>query len=240
MFLNPSMSAALDRIAERAADVRRAFTPGAVPQHGDVATPGAASEFALDPLSTTAPDGAYFSSLDARGRTGYSRDGTFHVADGRLVDGRERPILGRRAPGGTLGELRIDPVDAALGRAADVRIDADGSLVYARSAVDPRTGNRALQDVVVGRIVLARFPAGTKLDTADGRILFAPEGVVPHTGLPGDGTFGALTPMRRERSRVDIDASLTRLKDAYVAFDALAAAQTAKDHFSKAAMDVVK
>jgi hypothetical protein len=31
MFLNPAMSAALDRIAERAADVRRAFTPGALP-----------------------------------------------------------------------------------------------------------------------------------------------------------------------------------------------------------------
>ncbi len=46
--------------------------------------------------------------------------------------------------------------------------------------------------------------------------------------------------MRRERSRVDLDASLARLKDAYVAFDALAAAETAKQRLGKTAMDVVK
>jgi hypothetical protein len=38
MFLNAGLSAALDRVAERAADVRRAFTPGALPVRGDVAT----------------------------------------------------------------------------------------------------------------------------------------------------------------------------------------------------------
>ncbi|MEO6835480.1 MAG: hypothetical protein ABI231_06185 [Candidatus Tumulicola sp.] len=233
------MSAALDRIAERAADVRRAFTRGASPQRSDVATAAAGAQFTLDPLSATAPEGAYFVSVDARGRTGYSRDGTFQVADGKLVDARGLSILGR-APGGTLGELRIDPVDAALGRAGNARVEADGSFVYARASIDPRTGARVAHDVVVGRIALARFPAGTKLDTDDGRRFFAPEGVVPHTGLAGDGTFAALAPMQRERSRVDLDASLMRLKDAYVAFDALAAAETAKDHLGKAAMDIVK
>jgi flagellar basal body rod protein FlgG len=240
VFLNPSMSAALDRIAERAADVRRAYTPGAMPERSDVATPAADSQFTLDPLSAAAPDGAYFASLDARGRTGYSRDGTFRIADGRLVDSQGRAILGRRESGATLSELRIDPVDAALGRAADVRVEVDGSLVYSRAAVDPRTGSRAAHDVVVGRIALARFPAGSKLDTVDGRVFSAPDGIVPHAGLPGDGTFAALAPMRRERSRVDLDESLSRLKDAYVAFDALAAAQTARDRFNKTAMDVVK
>ena len=38
MFLSTSLSAALDRIAERAADVRRAYTPAAVPQEDDVAS----------------------------------------------------------------------------------------------------------------------------------------------------------------------------------------------------------
>lgn len=241
MFLNPTMSAALDRIAERAADVRRAFTPGAIPHRDDVATTAAASsQFTLDPLSAAAPEGAYFPSADARGRIGYSRDGTFHVGDGRLVDSDGRSILGRRAPNAPLGELRIDPVDAALGRAGTMRVEADGSFVYARAAIDPRTGSRTARDVVVGRIALARFPAGTRLDTGDGRVFSPPEGVLPHTGLPGDGTFAPVAPLQRERSRVDLDASLMRLKDAYIAFDALAAAETAKDRFGKTAMDVVK
>ena len=240
MFLNPSMSAALDRIAERAADVRRAFTPGAMPQHSDVATAAPESQFTLDPLSASAPHDAYFITSDARGRIAYSRNGTFHVAGGRLVDAQGLAVLGRRAQGGMLQELRIDPVDAALGRAADARIDADGSFAYARPAIDPRTGKRVVHDVVVGRVALARFPAGTKLETGDGSRFSAPEGVAPHTGLAGDGAFPPLVPLQRERSRVDIDESLLRLKDAYVAFDALAAAETAKNRLGKTAMDIVK
>lgn len=234
------MSAALDAIAERAADVRLAFTPGAVPRRDDVATSASSSRFSLDPLSAAAPEGAYFITLDARGRAGYSRDGALAIAGGKLVDARGLPLLGRAAPGGPLAELRVDPVDAALGRARDARIEADGTFAYTRAAIDPRTGQRAVHDVHVGRVALARFPFGTKLDTADGQRFYAPHGVVPHVGLAGDGTFDALEPMRRERSRVDLDVSLARLKDAYVAFDALAAAETAKDRFGKTAMDVVK
>ena len=46
--------------------------------------------------------------------------------------------------------------------------------------------------------------------------------------------------MRRERSRVDIDESLMRLKEAYLAFDALQAAEAAKGHLGKTAMDLLK
>ena len=234
------MSAALERIAERAADVRRAFLPGSVPDHHDVATAGGGSTFTLDPLSAAAPEGAYFISVDLRGRTGYSRDGTFHITGGKLVNAGGRAIMGRTTSGAALSELHVDPVDVALGRAAGARIEPDGSVVYRRSALDPRTGTPAARDVVVGRIALARFPAATQLDAADGERFFAPKGVSPHVGLAGDATFGALAPMRRERSRVDLDASLARLKDAYVAFDALAAAETAKQRLGKTAMDVVK
>jgi flagellar hook protein FlgE len=241
MFLNPAMSAALDRIADRAADVRLAFTPGAQPRNDDVAITGSASNFTLDPLSAAAPEGAYFMTSDAQERTGYSRDGSFRISNGTLVDSAGRAVLGRRAPGGPLVALSIDPVDAALGRAQNARLEADGSFVYSRPSVDPRTGERSVRDLVVGRIALARFPAGSRLDVVAGGGRFtAPIGVAPHVGVAGDGSFGALVPMRRERSRVDLDESLARLKDAYVAFDALAAAETAKDHFGKAAMDVVK
>jgi flagellar basal body rod protein FlgG len=240
VLLNPAMSAALDRIAERAADVRRAFAPGAVPHYDDVATSSDRSDFTLDPLSVAPPAGAYFVTLDARGRTIYTRDGSFSVRSGRLVDERGLPVLGRRAPNTPLDEMRIDPVDEALGRTNRIRIDGDGSLIYARETIDPRTGKRAQSRIVVGRVALARFPAGSRLDTADGRSFTAPPGVAPHTGFPGDGSFDALAPMRRAHSRVDLDASLIRLKDAYTAFDALAAAEHAKGRLEKTAMDVVK
>lgn len=238
--MNASLSAALDRIAERAADVRRAFTPGSVPRYGDVATPAQTSQFTLDPLSVAAPEGAYFVTRDARGRTEYSRDGTFGMLDGTLVDARKRPVLGRDAPNAALHELRVDSVDAALGVALKPRVLPDGSFAYTRAAVDPRTGARVERDVTVGRVALARFPAATRLDGDDGAHFSAPPGVTPYVGLAGDGAFGAIVPMARERSRVDIDTSLARLKDAYVAFDALAAAETVRDRLGKTAMDVVK
>ncbi len=240
MLLSPAMTAALDRIAERAADVRRAFTPGALPRHDDVAASSDRSEFTLDPLSVAAPEGAYFITRDARGRTSYARDGSFSIAQGRLVDARGFPVMGRTSPDAPLQELRVDAVDAQLGRTRNLRIEPDGSLVYARDAIDPRTGKRAANDVVAGRITLARFPAASRLDTPDGRSFSAPEGVSPYIGLAGDGTFDTLAPMRRTHSRVDLDVSLLRLKDAYTAFEALAAAESAKGRFVKAAMDVVK
>ena len=240
MFLNPNLSAALDRIAERAADVRRAYTPGAIPQHDDVALPKTAPVFTLDPLAVTASDDAYFVTNDEQGRRSYTRDGSFALRGGRLVDAEGRPILGRSGQEAALSELCVDPVDEALGRVRNVRIERDGSLVYSRDAVDPRSGTRESQRVVIGRIALARFPAGTRLETSDGSHCAAPAGVVAQTGLAADGRFGPLSPMHREHSRIDVDESLVRLKDAYLAFDALQAAEAAKGHLGKTAMDLLK
>ncbi len=240
MFLNSTLSAALDRIAERAADVRRAYTPGALPMHDDVATPAPLSDFTLEPLAVAAPEGAYFITADERGQRSYTRDGSFALHGGRLVGSNGTPILGLRAPGGALDELAVDPVDVALGRVRDVGIEADGSLTYRREIVDPRSGARELQRVVAGRIVLARFPAGTRLQTSEGGRSVAPAGVSAEVGLAGDATFGSLVPMRRERSRIDVDESLVRLKEAYLAFDALQAAEAAKVHLGKTTMDLLK
>jgi flagellar basal body rod protein FlgG len=240
MFLSSSLSAALDCITERAADVRRAFTPGAVPGHDDVATPETLSDVTYDPLAVVAPDGAYFMAVDDDGRRTYTRDGALTIHAGRLVDAEGMAILGIRAPGGTLGELTVDPVDDALGRINGLHIERDGSVAYGRDVVDPRSGANQQQRVIVGRIALVRFPAGTKLETNDGSHCVPPSGIVPTSGLPGDGTFAPLLPMRRERSRIDVDESLVRLKDAYLAFDALRAAETAKAHLGQTTMDLVK
>jgi flagellar basal body rod protein FlgG len=240
MFLSPGLTGALDRIAERAADVRKAYTPGAIPQHDDVATPAAVSDFTLDPLCAVAPDDSYFVSVDERGERVYTRDGAFTLRDGALVDQGGHPILGRNARNDAPAELRVDPLDAELNRIAAPAIEPDGSFVYYRNVVDPRTAKRETQRVVVGHLTLARFPAGTRLETADGSFRRAPAGVTPQVGSPGDGNFTMLTPMRRERSRIDVDESLARLKEAYLAFDALQAAELAKAHFGKTAMDLLK
>ncbi|MGC1380670.1 MAG: hypothetical protein WA814_06555 [Candidatus Baltobacteraceae bacterium] len=240
MFLNPAMSAALDRIVERAADVRRAFSPGDIPTHDDVATAAPASDFSLDPLSVAPPKDLYFVTSDARGRVAYTRNGCFTLQDGTLSSAQGRSILGMRVPGAPLGELRVDPVDELLGRVENPRVEADGSLVYQRNAIDPRTGARASQRVLVGRIAVARFPAGTRLARSGEDDLVCPPGVAVKIGVPGVGEDSTLRPMRRERSRVDLDASLVRLKDAYLSFDALQAAETAKGRLGKTAMDLLK
>ncbi len=239
MFLNPSLSAALDRIGERAADVRRAFTPGSVPKNDDVAS-SAPPTFTLDPLSVAAPEGAYFIVRTANGNAAYTRDGSFHVEAGALLDAQSRPILGMHDAGTQLVELRFDDVDGALNRTRDARIDADGTLSYARTTIDPRTGRTQTRRVAAGRVAIAKFPAATKMKTADGSTSFAPDGVVPHVGLPGDGGLPAISPMRRGGSGVYLDESLARLKAAYVAFDALAAAETAKSRLGKTALDLIK
>lgn len=240
MFLNPELSAALDRIAERAADVRRAYTPGALPVHDDVATASPAADFTLDPLSVAPPDDAYFVRRSERGNDAYTRDGSFTLRDGLLTGADGVPVLGRRAKGGDLGELRVDPVDERLARVSGVAISGDGTFSYARAAIDPRTGVRETQRVTVGRLALARFPAGTRLTTSEGAGYAAPSGVTPEIGFAGEGDFGAVTPLRRERSRIDVDASLVRLKEAYLAFDALQAAHAAKAHLGKTAMELLK
>ncbi len=240
MFLNPTMSAALDRIAERAADVRRAFTPGAIPRRDDVATPAPSSGFTLDPLSVAAPDGTYFIVGDSRRDAAYTRDGAFALRGGRLVTADGAPVFGIRAHGAELSELRADPVDAALDRIGQPQIEPDGSLVYQRKTIDPRSGAPKIQRVVIGRIALARFPAGTRLDQGDPNRSLAPPGETPQVGFAGDGGFAQLATMQRERSRVNLDESLARLDDAYLALDALAAAEAAKGHLGKTVMDLLK
>ncbi|MBV9333521.1 MAG: hypothetical protein JO146_05905 [Candidatus Eremiobacteraeota bacterium] len=240
MFLNPNLTSALDRIAERAADVRRAYTPGAVPTHDDVASPGIISDFTLDPLAVVAPEGCYFVSRDGDGKRVYTRDGAFSVRDGRLVNAEGQPILGSKTGDAALGDLHIDPIDDVLARVRDLAIGRDGTLSYRREYLDPRSGNRELQRVVVGTVALARFPAGTRLNARDGSACTAPANAAPLISRPEENGFPPLEPMRRERGRIDVDASLVRLKEAYLAFDALQAAEAAKGHLGKTAMDLLK
>jgi flagellar basal body rod protein FlgG len=239
-MIDTAIANALDRIAQRAVDAQRAFTPGASPRFGDVASAAPQTRPNFDPLSAAPPDGTYFVTRDARGRTLYTRDGGFALRDGMLTLGNGDPALGLTEPNGILAQLRIDPVDAALGRVRNARIETDGSFAYERAVIDPRSGLRTVERVVAGRLALARFPAATAPNVIGADRLAAPPGVVPHVGAARDGNFAALTPMARDGGRVDFNRSLEALEEAYIAFDALQAAHKAKGSTSKTAMDLLK
>jgi flagellar basal body rod protein FlgG len=149
-------------------------------------------------------------------------------------------MLGFTVHGGALSPLRVDPLDDALRRVQKLRVEPSGTVAYERLAVDPRTGARETERVVVGQLALARFAAGTKLHAIDANHFEPPKDVLPHVGRPGDGNFGVVATFAREASRVDIDESLRKLKDAYLAFDALAAAHKAQGRAGKTAMDLLK
>jgi flagellar basal body rod protein FlgG len=230
---------ALEDIAVRERDVLQAYAPGAVPERSDVAQKSASS-FALDPLSAVAPANAYFITRDERGRLLFTRDGTFSLRDGAVVDERGREVLGFRDDGATLAPLHADTVDVALELTSGARIEANGAVTYDRTTIDPRTGVQHAERVTFGRLALARFTPGTKLQSVDPQCLAAPANVAPHIGRAGDGNFDALQPFARENSGVNIDLGLQRLQEAYLALDAIRAAGKAQSSVEKTAMDLLK
>lgn len=239
MLISDSTAKAFENVAARQRDLMQAFTPGAIPQHGDVAAPDS-SDFTLDPLSVSLPADSYLLSRDDNGRLLFTRDGSLSIRDGMLVDQNGKAVLGRLKADGTLVALRIDRVDGALGFSQGAQIENDGTVTYRRMTIDPRTGVREAQRVSLGRLALARFPAGTRLSTTDALHAFAPPGVAPHIGAPADGSFAPLQTFSRQHSGIDVDLGLQRLEEAYTALDALRAAGAAQGNVQKTAMDLLK
>jgi hypothetical protein len=233
-------SDALERVAQRAQDALAAFTPGAIPREtaGEPPRPQVAS----DPLSVAAPASAYFVTAGPDGAPRYTRDGGFHLAGRTLVAGDGSPVLGYAggAQGMLPAPLHLDPGDVALARHTGLQIAGDGTLAYVRPAIDPRTGARFAERVVVGRVALARFPAGTVPTRIDATHAAAPAGVVPHLGVPADGAFEPLTTRARDGGGIDLDTALDRLAEAYTAFSALRAAFAARGAVDRTATELVK
>ncbi|MBC5811044.1 MAG: hypothetical protein GIW95_09390 [Candidatus Eremiobacteraeota bacterium] len=223
-----AMADALTRIERRANDLRHLYEPGFVPAD-PASRAGQQPAPALDPLSVVAPAGSYFVVSSERGQA-YVRDGAFAFADGTLRTRSGAAVLGS-GDSAVIGPLRADPVDVALERVSAARIDADGTLSYERDAVDPRSGENRVERVVVGRIALARFPAGSAPDAAA-----APAA----TGLPGEGAFSLLQTFARDRGALDPAASVIRLQEAYLSLEALRSAGSAGDSFERVALEIVK
>ena len=239
-MIDPALSNALDRIAMREADVRGSYRPGFSPAANDVARPSSARPN-RDPLSVALPEGSYVVTPDTQGRLTYSRDGSFELHDGELRGPSGRPVLGFALGNrSSLVALRVDPYDTALGRVANPRVEADGTVSYERSAVDPRSGERRSERVAIGRLALARFPAGTQTERVDASHVVPPQGVGPQLGVPADESFGSLATGSRDTGRVDIIAALEKMKEAYVNFEALRAAHHGRGETEKTIMDLVK
>ncbi|MFY9779368.1 MAG: hypothetical protein WAJ85_02525 [Candidatus Baltobacteraceae bacterium] len=241
-MIDPAIAAAFARIGAREQDLLEAFRPGFEPRADDAAARAPQRTPSLDPLSVVAPEGAYFVSAGSGASARLSRDGSF-----RLTGGELRAADGSAALGFTLGErrgppapLRVDPVDAALGRVADPRIGADGTVSYLRTTVDPRGGERRSERVALGRLALARLPAGTQPVRLDATHVAAPAGVPVFVGVPADGTFAPLTTNARDRGRIDPAAGLQRLQEAYLAFEALQAEHMARLGTEKTTLDLLK
>jgi len=238
--IDAAVAAGMAQIRLRERDLSQAFRAGFTPEASDVAERAVVLP-SSDPLSVAAPEGAYFITAGAGNAAEFSRDGRFTLHDGALRTSDGRAVFGYA--GGrpaTLVPLRVDPVDAALGRATDVAFAPDGTLSYARAAVDPRTGERRIERVAAGRLALARFPAGTQPVRAAAGYVRAPAGIVPHVGVPADGRFAALATHARDAGGVNLPAALEKLNDAYRAFDALRSANHARGSFEKTTLDLVK
>lgn len=239
-MIDPAVSAGLGRIAERERDVMRAYDPGFVPERNDVAREPQIVPNA-DPLGVVVPQGAYVVTPDASGRLTFSRDGAFSLDAGELRAGDGRSVLGFALGDRTkLVPLRADPYDVALGRVKRARVDADGTFAYERTSVDPRTGERRAERITVGRVALGRFPAGSQPERFDDKHVGPPAGARPQVGVPGDGSFAPFVTNARDLGRVNIVAGLEKLREAYIAFEALRAANHTRGAVEKTAMDLVK
>ena len=238
MMISAAATHALDDIAQREAEIRSAFAPGAVPTHSEIAAQPSLERDA-SPLSVAPSGDGYFIVRDSAGSELFTEDGAFAIEHGALVDRNGMPVLGYGASG-KLAPLKLDPIDDALGRVGNLKIEANGALSYQKTAIDPITRQAGQIKVVVGRIALARFSAATRLETVDYTRWRAPSGIPPHLGVPQDGNFLPLVTRAHRRSEIDPLTGIDRLQESYMAFDALRAAHTAQGRVDKIAMDLLK
>ncbi len=233
---------AYERVASRAADVQDLYRSGALPRNDDVRVAPRVVP-SSDPLDVVPPPGAWLVTRGADGKRAYVRDGELALSDGVLRTRDGADVLGYPggdAPGAVPVPLRLSETDRALGRGRDAHVEPDGTVAYTRAAIDPRTGMRSAERVVLGRVALARFPAGSQPQRLDATRAAAPAGVVPHLGTPADGTFPVLATSSRDAGSVDVVTGVARLDEAYRAFEAMGAVMRTRAHAEKTAVDLVR
>ena len=239
-MVSAALVRALETIERRGQDLRSLFESGVQPNYDDGLRSGRI-ERTNDPLAIVLPEEAYLIAGDPN-RPAYSRDGALQLRDGTLVTADGTPVLGFAGgeQNGMPQPLAIERRDALLGRASDIRIEPDGIFGYARTIVDPQTLESNVERVSVGRLALARFPAGSRPERIDSSHARAPAGIVPFVGSPADGTFSGLAVRSRAIGRLDPDTTISRLQDAYLAALSLCAAERTRYWMARDAFDLVK
>jgi len=84
------------------------------------------------------------------------------------------------------------------------------------------------------------LPAGTRPVAIDATHVGIPAGTRPHLGVPGDGTFAPLTIHARDPGRLNFEAGLQRLQEAYLSFEALQSAYKTREGVEKTTLDLLK
>jgi hypothetical protein len=243
-MINSGPAAALSELATRAQEMLHAYEPGYETQDDEIRSATLSRPKPdNDPMSVSAPEGSYFMGTDRAGQSFFSRDGSFKVEGANVTWPDGSAVLGfpaNAAAGAKPQPLRVDAVDAALGRAGDPHVEADGSVVYTRSVVDPKTGKTNPENVALGKIALARFPAGTSLPRVADHRVAVPPGISPTIGKAGDAAFGKLDTKSRDLGSVDFEAGLNQLREAFLALDAMSASDRVSDKDAHVAMDLIK
>lgn len=240
-MIDASVATLLHALETTSEDRAHAFEPGYEPINRDLAARSSRTVVDADnPLAVVVPRDAYI-AVTGPGGTSYTRNGQLRFEDGALHAANGDAVLGW-PPGANVNQppipLRADPVDAALGRCREIAVAPDGTLSYARTSVDAKRGKVGVEHVVVGRIALARFPAGTRLERAAADALVPGEGIEPSAlAVPNTLGFGELSIHRREVASVDVVKATVRWAEAVQAYQALAQAQGAG---IRTALDLVK
>ena len=137
--------------------------------------------------------------------------------------------------------LHVDPVDAALGRASEAHVEADGAPSSTRApSIKSKTNKPSKERVAVGPVALARFPAGTELQRVGATQAVPAPGIVATVGRATEGSFGALATQSRDLGSVDFEAGLVQLREAFLALDAMSAGTQADARAAKIAVDLIK
>ena len=249
------------RLQETLGELDHAFTPG-YRSKDNTLTVGSFTQTrpTISPLAAAAPADNWFVGVDNHGRTFYSRNGDFQFKNGQLTTPNGYTVLGfptvnGKAGGKTTGPndklpddtqngdleaLTADPVDVALGRVTNPHVEADGTVAYTRRIVDAKSKKGTDERVVMGKIALARFPAGTQLSSSDGVHMTPSNGVIASVGSPGKAGFSELMTHRVDRGSMDFAAGLAALRDAAERQKALQVATESGWHTSKITMDLLK
>ena len=227
-MIDAATADALSRVASRARDLLQGYRGGFEPVAGDATIRGTAAAPSLDPLSVVAPQGTFFVTRTPDGTPLLTRDGAFGFVDGELRASDGSIALGTSDATKTLTAAAHRSPRRCPRPCLRTAHRSRWQRLLLRSAVDPRNGERRDERVCIGRLTLARLPAGTLPERVDATHVRAPRGVLPLVGRPADGTFAPLDIARSRFGAPQPGRRLQRLQEAYLSLEALLSAHHAR------------